>query len=278
MENFERQLADFKLRLKEIHTAQTDRLLRSKIAIEHCNTLLNNFKEQVSYYIFATPTEEIRFFKHIKAYPMSCLIYFAKIRAFEMRFTYVTAEEKKKAINKELKRTHKFFREHFDFVQYVDQDREHLDHLYFTREHHGLLPVSEPLTNFVDPNFTTSHDRLYAHIRANQCFRTYLQNRYSTIDAPENLLGNDMHKKTLRWTASKAALTELVYALYASKVLNLGQTDIKEIAETLQSVFHYELGNFYSTFSEIKDRQKSKTKFLDELSVDLSAYMERFND
>ena len=123
MENFERQVADFKLRLTEIVATQTDRLLRSKIAIEHCNTLLNNFKEQVSYYKFATPTEEIRFFKHIKAYPMSCLIYFAKVRAFEMRFTYTTAEEKKKAIDKELKRIHKFFREHFDLVQYIDQDQ-----------------------------------------------------------------------------------------------------------------------------------------------------------
>lgn len=277
MENFERQLTDFKLRLKEIDTTQTDRLLRSKIAIGHCNTLLNNFKEQVSSYIFATPREEIRFFKHIKAYPMSCLIYFAKIRDFEMRFTYTTAEEKKKAIDKELKRIHKFFREHFDFVQYIDQDREHLDHLYFTREHHLLL-VSEPLTSFVDPNFNTSHDLLYARIRAKQCFRTYLQNRYGTIDATEHLLGNDRPKNTLRWTASKVALTELIYALYASKVINLGQTDIKEIAETLQDVFQYDLGNVYKTFSEIKDRQKSKTKFLDELSMGLYAYMERFND
>ena len=277
MENFERQLADFNLRIKEIDATQTDRLLRSKMAIEHCNMLLNHFKEQVSSYIFASPTEEIRFFKHIKAYPMSCLIYFAKIRDFEMRFRYTTTAEKKKAIDKELKRIHKFFREHFDFVQYIDQDLEHLDHLYFTRENHLLL-VTEPLTSFVDPNFNTSHDRLYARIRAKQCFRTYLQKRYGTIDAPEHLLGNDRPKNTLRWTASKAALTELIYALYASKAINLGQTDIKEIAETLQGVFQYDLGNVYQTFSEIKERQKSKTKFLVELSMGLYAYMERFND
>jgi hypothetical protein len=61
-------------------------------------------------------------------------------------------------------------------------------------------------------------------------------------------------------------------------VLNLGQTDIKEIAETLQNVFHYELGDFYKTFSEIRGRQKSKTKFLDELSLNLFAYMERLDD
>lgn len=104
----------------------------------------------------------------------------------------------------------------------------------------------------------------------------YLHNRYSTAnysDAP--LKGQTNQDKPIQWTAPKAALIELIYALYVSKTFNNGQTDIKQIADAFQRMFNYELGDYYKTFSEIKTRQKSKTKFLDELTYDLQEFISK---
>ena len=71
---------------------------------------------------------------------------------------------------------------------------------------------------------------------------------------------------SLKWTASKTALTELIYALYCHRVFNNGNTDIKLIARTFEDAFNIELGDFYHTFMELKARKINRTKFLDSLS------------
>lgn len=104
----------------------------------------------------------------------------------------------------------------------------------------------------------------------------YLRNRYNTVNNPNVQLKSQTNQdKLIQWTASKAALIELIYALHASKTFNNGQTDIKQIADVFQRMFNYELGDYYKVFSEIKTRQKSKTKFLDELTYDLQEFISK---
>jgi hypothetical protein len=69
----------------------------------------------------------------------------------------------------------------------------------------------------------------------------------------------------VQWTGSKAALTELIYALQSGGVLNNGLTGIKEIAENFEKIFQVELGNYYHCFNEIRLRKKNRTALLDHL-------------
>src|SRR5690606_29637938 len=139
------------------------------------------------------------------------------------------------------------------------QGRDHLPHLYFTRENGSLWNLAEPVVKFVDPHFNPSHDRLHSRIKAMQRFNGYGHHGYREMDKPDLYQGNDIHKESrLHWTSSKAALTELVYALHTSKALNHGKAEVKDIAEILQKVFDYDLGDFYKIFSEIKSRKKSR--------------------
>jgi hypothetical protein len=64
----------------------------------------------------------------------------------------------------------------------------------------------------------------------------------------------------LKWTASKTALTELIYAVLG--VFNNGNTDIKLIAKTFEEAFNIELGDFYHTFMELKARKINRTNSL----------------
>lgn len=79
----------------------------------------------------------------------------------------------------------------------------------------------------------------------------------------------------LHWTSSKSALTELIYSLYHSNVINNGNLDIKELANALEDIFQVDLGDFYKIFAELKSRKKSRTKFLDELSIILQHQMDK---
>jgi len=110
----------------------------------------------------------------------------------------------------------------------------------------------------------TIADYKAAKILANDLIQVYL----------EDQLNNKHYKKAdskspLNWTASKTALTELIYALYSHGVFNNGSTDIKLIAKTFEDTFNIDLSDFYHTFMELKARKINRTKFLDELKESL---------
>jgi len=110
-----------------------------------------------------------------------------------------------------------------------------------------------------DHRFSTSHDYKVAKIIANDLIQVYLEDRLNNINMKK---GSD---NSLKWTASKTALTELIYALYAHGVFNNGNTDVKLIAKAFEDAFNIELGDFYHTFMELKARKINRTKFLDSL-------------
>ncbi|MEA1786114.1 RteC domain-containing protein [Arenibacter sp. GZD96] len=99
----------------------------------------------------------------------------------------------------------------------------------------------------------------------------HLQQQLAHLDENSKAQGNSH----LRWTSTKAAMTELIYALHYARAINDGNSDIQEIALTLQQLFHFELGDFYKTFNDIKARKKSRTKFLDELSMGLITQLDK---
>ncbi|RRN76341.1 tetracycline regulation of excision, RteC, partial [Pseudoxanthomonas sp. SGD-10] len=72
-------------------------------------------------------------------------------------------------------------------------------------------------------------------------------------------------QKRLKWTGSKVALIELIYALHYQNVFDNGNNDIREVAQYFESVFGINLGNFYQTYLELRNRKMNRTKFLDTL-------------
>ena len=73
----------------------------------------------------------------------------------------------------------------------------------------------------------------------------------------------------LHWTGSKTDLVELIYALKTSGVINNGDYQIKELIGVFSDIFNIELGNFYKTFSEIRNRANNQTKFINKLALNL---------
>ncbi len=248
---------------------------RTNHSIQLCHTLLSLFKKSILKDGFALVEKEIEFFKEIKTVPSSQLIYHSHIRSFELEFPIGNEDAQRKFIKKRLNQLNHFYSSHIDFGEYIESGRTHFDEHYFTRKYLNSFPIISPHIYFHDPDFSTPKDILLAEFKAFSLFAGYLQNRM--IDTSKNYIDNPRVLNThlnLQWTSTKAALTELIYALHYNRVINNGNADIKEIALAFQQVLHFDLGDFYKIFTEIKSRKMSRTKFLDDLASGLQSHMD----
>ncbi|WP_237274500.1 RteC domain-containing protein [Tenacibaculum ovolyticum] len=262
------------LELKELENETHDILNLSNNAIILCRNLLTDFKKHIVKNGFSSVQDEIEFFKNTSQPILSSLIYYSEVRSFETQFPKVNEDRQKKYIKKKIRKLNRFFLYNIDFGQYIKTNNSHFDKQYFTREYFGCFPITTSKFYLQDPDFSTPRCMLLGKFKAYNLFIVYLQNRLidknKSLNIDPNALNNNM---SLQWTSTKTALTELIYALHHSKSINNGNADIKEIASVLQKVLHFDIGDYYKTFSEIKSRKISRTKFLDDLSSSLLYHM-----
>ena len=264
--------SDFKKDLWTIEANKSSMLDCASKAIILARNILYNFKKEIQANGFVSTSDEIRFFNTTKQIPLIPLIYYSEVRSFELQFPKANLDSQKRYVKRKLSKLNRFFIQNMDFAQYVHNKHTHFDEQYYTRNFLDCYHIISSKFYFQDPDFTTARDMLLGKVNAYQKLIEYLKNR---LDHEKHKSPLNGHSKNLQWTASKTALTELIYALYYNRVINNGNTDIKEIAMTLQKALHFELGDFYKTFSEIKSRKISRTKFLDDLSSGLITHMDK---
>ena len=250
----------FKIKLKEIQTSHIDIIKISQEAIMLCRNELSKLKAHVKLEGFDSLQDEIQFFRNVKPIPASSLIYYLKIYAFESRLSKIATQSKQKFIERAKNKAYQFLENYLDFVNYLEQGQTHLDVSYFTRNQCVQIMMSHTDDYYYDRSFNTSHDMLLAKINGHKQFIDYLEFR-------TNKRMGQFGISKLKWTSSKVALTELIYALYHARVVNNGQLDIKDLAVELQKLLNVDLGDFYKIYSDIRLRKHSRTKFLDELSL-----------
>ena len=257
--------------LEKIKTSSGSTIDKSREIIILSRNLLNTFQKAIIETSFDSVTKEVEFFKHQKQVSLIQLIYYTEVRSFELQFPKSDTQTQQKQIKKKLRKLNRFYLYNIDFNQYIEADLFHFDKQYFTRDYLDNFSITSSKFYFQDPDFSTPRDMLLGKIKAYKLFIDYLRNKLSTITKkPSTIIDNP----NLKWTSTKSALTELIYALYYNGVINNGQIDIKEIAIALQSIFHFDLGDFYKIYSEIKSRKISRTKFLDDLSNGLQLQMD----
>mgnify|MGYP000156208107 CR=1 FL=1 len=241
-----------------------------QIIILSRNTL-NEFKKSIIKTNFESVSKEVQFFKYQKQVSLIQLIYYTEVRSFELQFPNSDNQAQQKHIKKKLRKLNRFYLYNIDFNQYVETGLFHFDKQYFTRGHLDNFSITSSKFYFQDPDFSTPRDMLLGKVKAYQLFMNYLKDKLQILTRkPSTIIDNP----NLKWTSTKSALTELIYALYYNGVINNGQIDIKEIAIALQKIFHFDLGDFYKIYSEIKSRKISRTKFLDDLSNGLQLQMD----
>ena len=266
----------FEKQLEGIEILPSDILVRSTKAINLSRDFLHTLKMDIVKSDFNSKSDEIIFFKQTKQIPLVLLIYYSEIRSFELQFPKGNTDCQRKYIKKKINKLNRFFLINMDFIQYLESGFIHFDEQYFTRDFLEDYHITSSKFYFQDPDFSTSRDMLLGKVKAYNKFIIYLQNRLAQTNIVKvDAQSATMYNPNLKWTSSKSALTELIYALHHSQVINNGNVEIKDIALSLQHLFNFDLTDFYKTYLEIKLRKKSRTKFLDKLSTNLISEMEK---
>ena len=254
----------------EIETSCMDSDVSSDKAIymiDFIRPLFEELREFIHQYTFQDANEEILFFKDIKPFILSKLIYFNDIYLLELRKPNGSKEVLKEYYKKKQTAITEFCNANLDFYQYYRSKATHLDRYYFLREHENYKLCHNCGMFDKDPLFSTCCDHRVAKMLAYDMLEIYLQQRLQELERKEVIENSrtSLPDNPFLWTGTKIAAIELGYAIYAAGVLNNGNADIKEIMTYIEASIKIDLGDYYRTYLAIRERKKDKTSFLTNL-------------
>ncbi len=220
-------------KLHKLETVINDFEIEADCSIQRIETVIHHILEclsEMKVYVlkrgFKNTDEEIRFFKYQKPAIVAKLIYYNAIYKIETKKPY-GAKPIRKYLNKELKKLKRFLDNNLDFYKYYRSNNSFLDEKMFLRGNHDIKLWLDTYYFQSDQTFSTSHDYKVAKIMANDLIQVYIE------DQLYNKFQKDKSKaqKKLKWTGSKVALIELIYALHYQNVFDNGNNDIREDAQ-----------------------------------------------
>ena len=259
--------------LEHIHLETIEPIEYSELAIGSVVSILEQLKTFFISYQFETKTDEIQFFREIKPQFASKLIYYNEIYNMETKKPLASAKVQRKYYSNELAKLKDYFDENIHFYKYYRTGNRCLDKKYFVRGKHDIKLTIDSFYFQADQRFSTSHDYTVAKILANDQIKVYIEEQIALL---HNQIANpNPSRNSQKWTASKVALTELIYALHTEGVFNNGASDLKDITAFFEATFNVDLGHFHRTFLDIRSRTSERTKFLNGLREKLLVRMDQ---
>jgi len=251
-------------------------LNKSVKIIELLRTNFNELKEHISEYTFSNETEEIQFFKETKPQIFSMLIYYDNIYKLEINRPTGSESMQKEFTLKQFDDLKEYFDNNIDFYKYCRSQRTDLDKQYFLRYQPDVEMYFDSQYFERDQKFSTGFDLKVATILANDMLSDYLNAELIKEDLPNahQFDNTNIQKVKAKWTGSKVALIELIYAFDTSKCINNGKSDLKRMTSYVENLFDIDLGDVYRTFIEIRGRKGSRVQCLDDLRKKLIARMD----
>lgn len=278
MENFVRNSKlNIEEEIKRIELQSVDPLDRIRQIIGVLQVSLTSLKTAVAGYQFRNAEEEILFFKVSKPQISGLLMFYVRLYQIEKNRIGKSLSSQCRYLKIELENLQKSFLNN-DFYEYYRAGRTELDNRYFIRENYDILSDIHCHLLDRDISFTTLHDSSVAEILANNRLIEYVSEEIEQLTEKLHLkFTSIVDSKLLQWTDSKVALVEFIYALYAGKCFNNGNTSLKDIAFCCETLFNIEIGDFYRIFLEIRNRKKSRTQFLDKLKEQIIKMMDELD-
>ncbi len=276
MKFYEETIKRLNTELDTIESGIENPLFIAEKGIKLVKTVLSEVRTEVLSQGFQSQVDEINFFKNIKPYIYSKLVYYAKLFNLESKRPRGSRKTQVKYFNSHIDKLQTFFNENLDFYHYYRRGATSFDKHYFLRSEADIRLFPENFHFFEDEKFSTSHDNTVATILAYDLLIIHLKREIDKLENNRNHFGESMlHKRTrLTWTAHKIYLIELIYALHSTDAINNGTADIKDIAYFVERIFRIDLGDYYRAFLEIRMRKNGRTKFLDILKEELIKRMD----
>ena len=259
--------------LEEELSALTLEAQGTMVFYERCIELvvkkLNKLKEFVHKNGFKNSSQEILFFKVQKPSIVSKLIYYNAIYKIEAKMPYGGKQIKETYYNEQISDLKRYYDKNVELYKYYRTNSTHLDDKYFLRGEYNIKLSLDTYYFETDHSFATSHDYKLAKIIANDLIHIYIEKQLYNLASAGDFINQGQNMMSLNWTANKTDLIELIYALHTRLAIINGNIEIKTISTCFEQFFNIELGEFYHTYLELKNRKKNPTKFLDSLKEGL---------
>jgi hypothetical protein len=221
---------------------------------------------------FEDQNQETSFFKEIRSQIDGSRIYYMQLIHVETACKLAT--DKTLVYRRYLQKVESFYERNKDFYLYHILSQSHLDNYYYTREtDDSATGIDDDAPLYCDHRYYARMSYKSAMLHSCMLLHHYLQEKFA-------ILGKNISepvrvpKDILQWTASKAALGELLYALQEYGVFNNTKVEIKKIADYLGKAFDVDLVNIYKIYEDMRLRKKSRTPFLDALRNSLLRRMD----
>jgi hypothetical protein len=231
-------------------------------AIQLSSSMLQNLQETLAGYGFRDG-EEILFYKDIKPFFLSRLIYYNRLYELELGRSAAGVQAIEAYFQKELLRLSTIYEQHAFIYRYLRSGATYLDDRLFFHPRPDSAVALYGSQAPPESGFPVCYDHAVAQLMAADLLQQYILEMLDEVHQQVTGPGGAVPRVT--WTDSKTALIELAYALQSSGVLNNGKIDLKDVIEHLQASFHINLGNYPRTFQEILSRKTGYTNFIDRL-------------
>lgn len=224
--------------------------------IEHAIRLVKletiSIEKEIDHRGFATPEEEIFFFRHVKPPLYSMLIAFTKLRKLELLRPSFDKSKFKGLVKKKLDFVQAHYLDYPEFIRYFNSTSTYDDERYFLRSNKIQLDC---FPNIFDDRLSTGYDLIAAHLLAYQFLTDH-------FDQSNRKAENESNYSNVPWTADKVAFVELISGLHAVSSINKGDIDLKTLCAQLGSLFNIEIKDIYGKRNEIKERKGERFKFI----------------
>ncbi|RYH75867.1 hypothetical protein EVU94_02615 [Flavobacteriaceae bacterium 144Ye] len=262
--------------LNEIRKKNLPILEEALRCINLSRALLHKFKKEILAAGFNSTTSEITFFKQIKQVPLVKLIYYSEIHSFEIQLPKADRATQLKFVKKKINKLNRFFLYNLDFGQYVNSGSTHFDEAYYTRNNLDAYRIMTSKFYFQDPDFCTPRDMLLGKFIAYNLLVKYMeQKHYSIKHRPNGSILNSKMVNKIEWPFTNTDWVELVYALWSAGKSKRNHLSIVKLSQMLKEIFDFEPKDIYKTYQDIKNRKKSRTLFLDQLTSSLLVEMDK---
>ncbi len=267
---------DLQKKNHHLELEKSDPLEFAQFALRETDEAIRTLKSWIIIHDFDCWENEITFFKHLKPKFIAKFMYYSKVVKLLSSIPASGSKFKKRLLDLEFDHLQYFAIENNEFISYFRRQATYLDRKYFLRYQYDLdVKLAMDLHSY-DERFATSHDHLIATLLANDEFELFL--KIQLLQLKEITVSEVTSQNTLYWTASKAALTELIFALHHTNCFNGGNSDLAQAVRWFENKLEIDLGNYHKSIQEIRNRKSPNTKFLHLLTENLKAYFETLEE
>ena len=262
--------------LQELSEAEITQIEKYEQSIARCTECLTRLRELVLKEGFSSNAEEIAFFKHIKPKILEKLFFFTYTAKFEASKVFYAHDSLIAYHEAHLAKVHAYVAEHENFFYYYKSGSTHNDQRYFKRRGCDFRNLGTTDAFKVDQDFSTFYDLILGELLAKKEFSKFLHQSLHELRHP-HIHQHNGKAPVLSWTASKAALTEIIYAFHAFGCFNNGDASLSDIRTHFETTLNLPLKDFFKKGYEIRGR-KGKVRFLDKLKAALDLNQMDFSD